>query len=479
MDADAEQPKSERNTAPEHMQQAALPSTGNGTEARVANGTEIGTAPETVAAADGKEPNDKEYHPPTSYLETIVHLFKGNIGPGLFAMGDAFKNGGLIVAPVLTIAIAVVSIHCQHVLIACSKKMRDVRGDAICSDYAATVEQCFEYGPVKLRNWSRTMGRLVDIFICVTQLGFCCIYFVFISTNLRQILRAYDINIDVHLVMVMAFLPVLLSSLITNLKWLTPVSFIANICMILGLAITLYYALRDGLPDVRERALYTNGSQLALFFGTAIFAFEGIALVLPLKNAMRKPRQFEKTFGVLNVGMFLVTIMFMFAGSVGYMKWGEDVGGSLTLNLGDTILAQSVKLMVSMGVLLGYPLQFFVAIQIMWPSAKQFCRLEGRSLSGELGFRTLLVILTLAIAELVPALGLFISLIGALCSTALALVFPPVIELIARSEPNKGPGVWLFAKNLVILLLALLGFFTGSYESLRQIFKHFGEEELH
>ncbi|XP_052855796.1 proton-coupled amino acid transporter 1-like isoform X3 [Drosophila gunungcola] len=438
-----------------------------------------GVTGETAPKVIKKEDHDSEYHPPTSYLETIVHLFKGNIGPGLFAMGDAFKNGGLLVAPLLTVVIAVVSIHCQHVLVTCSKKMRDLRGDSVCADYAQTVEQCFENGPPKLRGWSRTMGRLVDIFICVTQLGFCCIYFVFISTNLKQILQAYDIDMNVHLVMLLAFVPVLLSSLITNLKWLTPVSMFANVCMILGLAITLYYALKDGLPGVEERALWTNGSQLALFFGTAIFAFEGIALVMPLKNAMRKPHQFERPLGVLNVGMFLVSVMFMFAGSVGYMKWGEQVGGSLTLNLGDTILAQAVKLMVSTGVLLGYPLQFFVAIQIMWPNAKQMCGIKGRSLIGELGFRTFMVLVTLAIAEMVPALGLFISLIGALCSTALALVFPPVIELIARSEQNKGPGVWICAKNLVILVMAMLGFFTGSYESLKQIVKHFGEEELH
>lgn len=59
-----------------------------------------------------------------------------------------------------------------------------------------------------------------------------------------------------------------------------------------------------------------------------------------------------------------------------------------------TSLAQSVKLMVSMGVLLGYPLQFFVAIQVMWPSVKQMCNIQGRSLTGELVFRTLLVIVT-------------------------------------------------------------------------------------
>lgn len=57
-------------------------------------------------------------------------------------------------------------------------------------------------------------------------------------------------------------------------------------------------------------------------------------------------------------------------------------------------LAQAVKLMVSAGVLLGYPLQFFVAIQIMWPSVKQICGIQGRALAGELGFRTCMVLVT-------------------------------------------------------------------------------------
>ncbi|XP_017484046.1 PREDICTED: proton-coupled amino acid transporter 1-like [Rhagoletis zephyria] len=175
------------------------------------------------------------------------------------------------------------------------------------------------------------------------------------------------------------------------------------------------------------------------------------------------------------MGMCLVTFMFLFAGILGYLKWGEDVGGSLTLNLGDTILAQAVKVMVSAGVLLGYPLQFFIAIQIMWPNAMQLLHLQNRPFSGELLFRTIMVVLTLCIAELVPALGLFMSLIGALCSTALALVFPPMIELLVKRDDNKGPGVWLFTKNILILVLALMGFSTGTYESLSQIVTHFNE----
>ncbi|KAI8127859.1 hypothetical protein FF38_13775 [Lucilia cuprina] len=415
---------------------------------------------------------------PTSYFQSIIHLFKGNIGPGLFAMGFAFKHGGLIVAPILTVVIALISIHCQHMLINCSVKMKNLKNTEKYPDFAETVEQCFETGPPKLQGWAKSMKTLVNVFIVVTQLGFCCIYFVFISTNIKQILSAYNINIDVHIVMLVTFIPIWLSSMITNLKWLTPVSFIANICMICGLSITLYYGLKDGLPDVAERKLYTDPMQLALYFGTAIFAFEGIALVLPLKNAMENPNHFDRPLGVLNVGMFFVTLMFMLAGFVGYMKWGENVAGSLTLNLGDTIGAQIVKIMVSMGVLFGYPLQFHIAIQIMLPSVVQLFKCYTHPFTGNLTFRTILVAVTLGIAELVPALGLFISLIGSLCSTALALVFPPIIEIIVRRDiASQSMRYLMYTKNVVILILALMGFSTGTYESLSEIVKHFGEEE--
>ncbi|XP_075155625.1 proton-coupled amino acid transporter 1 isoform X1 [Haematobia irritans] len=414
---------------------------------------------------------------PTSYFQSFIHLLKGNIGPGLYAMGFAFMHGGLLVAPILTVLIALVSIHCQHMLINSSIKMKTLRNSEKYPDFAETIEQCFEMGPRATQKLSKTMKMLVNLFICVTQLGFCCIYFVFISTNVKQILLAYDIHLDVHYVMLITFLPIWLSSMITNLKYLTPVSFIANICMICGLSITMYYGLKDGLPEVGDRKLYTNPMDLALYFGTAIFAFEGIALVLPLKNAMANPHNFDRPMGVLNVGMFFVTLMFMTAGFVGYSKWGDNVAGSLTLNLGDTIGAQIVKAMVSMGVLFGYPLQFHIAIQIMLPTVIETFKCYNHSLAANLTFRTFMVVVTLGIAELVPNLGLFISLIGSLCSTALALVFPPIIELIVKRDISSTCSrLMMYLKNTIILILAFAGFIAGTYESLSEIIKEFGSE---
>lgn len=55
--------------------------------------------------------------------------------------------------------------------------------------------------------------------------------------------------------------------------------------------------------------------------------------VLPLQNEMKKPKNFSKTFGVLNVGMGSVIILYSFMGFLAYLKFGSTIEGSVTLNL--------------------------------------------------------------------------------------------------------------------------------------------------
>lgn len=54
-------------------------------------------------------------------------------------------------------------------------------------DFAETVELAFESGPRSLRSCARPMKLIVNIFVCVTQIGFSAIYFVFISSSLKQV----------------------------------------------------------------------------------------------------------------------------------------------------------------------------------------------------------------------------------------------------------------------------------------------------
>lgn len=78
--------------------------------------------------------------------------------------------------------------------------------------------------------------------------------------------------------MIIVVIPVLLACMVRNLKYLTPFSTIANIMMAIGVSVVVYEASRD-LPPISDRDYIANWQQLPLYFGTAVYAFEGIGLV--------------------------------------------------------------------------------------------------------------------------------------------------------------------------------------------------------
>lgn len=172
-------------------------------------------------------------------------------------------------------------------------------------------------------------------------------------------------------------------------------------------------------------------------------------------------------------------------------------------------LAQVVKITVSLGMWLTFPLQFFVPIQIIWPHIQQKFGPFKNPMKYELLFRSFMVLLTCTLLNVLMKwfeiifgyFFLFFSCYSWACTEikfihfldwcimryrysfcyyhfrwasiylffiflALALVFPPVIQLISAFGTSEGPGALVLIKNSVILSIALLGFSTGTYESL-------------
>jgi solute carrier family 36 (proton-coupled amino acid transporter) len=132
-------------------------------------------------------------------------------------------------------------------------------------------------------------------------------------------------------------------------------------------------------------------------------------------------------------------------------------------------------MIISVGVILGYAIQFFIPIQIMFPVIRaKFMLADSHPLAMELLFRMFMVLVTFSVALLVPNLGLLISLIGAICSTSLALVFPVVIEYLVLTRDDQPLDMFTATKIVLILVLAAVGFISGGYESINQIIHLYG-----
>lgn len=157
-------------------------------------------------------------------------------------------------------------------------------------------------------------------------------YFLFVALNLKEVFDHFFITLDVRIYLMLLLLPMVPLNLVKNLKYLTPVSFVASILTLVGLVITFTYILHD-LPHSDTVDGIASWSSLPLYFGTAIYAFEGIGVVLPLENNMRNPGDFVGWTGVLNTGMIIVACLYTSVGFFGYLKYGKDVKGSITLNL--------------------------------------------------------------------------------------------------------------------------------------------------
>ena len=79
-----------------------------------------------------------------------------------------------------------------------------------------------------------------------------------------------------------------------------------------------------------------------------------------------------------------------------------------------------------------------------------------------------------------PDLGDLISLIGALASSALALIFPALLEILAfwpfGGEGHRQLEAWLI-KDVLIILLGAIGLLFGTYASLSNIIAGSGSEK--
>lgn len=392
-------------------------------------------------------------------------LLKAFIGTGVLFLPKAFANGGLLFSIITLSFFAALSFWCYLILV-----------------YAKMAVRVSSFAELGLKLYGNWLQRLILSSIVISQMGFVAAYIVFTAENLR----AFVVNVtgfamdDLPIfwfIMGQVFIVTPLS-LIRDITKLSLLAVLANFFIFTGLVAVLYFICHEWLitngrhfgPNIEY---FFNESEFSLFIGVAIFAFEGIGLIIPIQESMIYPNNFPRVLGQV---ILTITIVFVIIGSLGYLTFGDHINTVILLNLPqDSILVIMTQLLYSFAILLSTPLQLFPAIRLIESklfllSGKQSLRVKWLKNFFRTGF-----VLLIAYIALIGGRNLdkFVSFVGCFACIPLVYMYPPILHLKSCCnihdgllEQEKKSRYWLGILNYVLVVIGAVAMVYTTYQIL-------------
>ncbi|XP_030373137.1 proton-coupled amino acid transporter-like protein CG1139 [Scaptodrosophila lebanonensis] len=415
------------------------------------------------------DPNIKRIYPQQmTDTEAFINLIKCAFGTGCLAMPRAYYNAGWLMGIISTVLISSFIVYAMHVLLSDINQLCRRYGMSLLS-YSEAMELAIMNGPIWLHPYHKPFAFMVDVFLCVYHFGVDCVYIVFIAKNMKLLGDIYLTPIDMRIYMALLTLPLLLTYLIRDLKYLVPLALLSNVLLTISIIILLTFIF-DDLPSLEEREAIQSLSQYPLFFGTVLFAIESVGVILALERNMMHPEHYLGTFGVLNRAMFVVVVFYTLFGLFGYWQYGEDISSSILNNLStDDILPQCIMAMFAMGIFFSYALQGYVTMDIIWTHYIEPQIQENAKYSLEVLVRMAVVVASVLCAIGYPNFGLLLSFVGSFCLAQLGLIYPGIIDLCLWYEQGYGRGNYLLWRSVLFIVVGLCGGIAGTVVSLRSM----------
>ncbi|CAB3228537.1 unnamed protein product [Arctia plantaginis] len=407
---------------------------------------------------------------PNSDIRSLANLLKASLGSGLLAMPLAFSNSGWLMGIIGTIVIAFICGHCVHIFVKTSRGCCRLERKPLLS-YSETCYSAFANGPKFMRTFANFAKMFAEFSLFFTYIGVCCIFTVLIATSIKQLLDTYvsTVILSVEFYCLILLVPLCLMVQIRHLKWLAPFSLLANIMLFATFAICLYYIFGEKLTFT-DKVAVGHFSRFPAFLSTVIFAMEGIGVVMPVENTMKKPQHFLGCPSVLVIAMTTVMMLYTILGLFGYFRYGDTLRGTITLNLPmDDWPAICAKIFISVSILFTYPLHFFVVIDIFTRYSEPYIKEKYRNIA-QVGVRAFVVCFCGGVGVALPYLEQIIDLVGALFYSTLGLIIPGIIETVFRWD-DLGKYNWVLYKNILIVLFGMLSLVSGSAVTIMDIIK--------
>lgn len=97
-------------------------------------------ASESTSPAASETDKRQNLEDTTTNMQTLMHLWRGNVGTGMLGLPEAMMHAGIVVGPLALLAVAGITIHCMHLLVKCSNIL-SLRTGVISLGYGEVAEE--------------------------------------------------------------------------------------------------------------------------------------------------------------------------------------------------------------------------------------------------------------------------------------------------------------------------------------------------
>ena len=335
-----------------------------------------------------------------------LSLLKSMVTTGILYQPYSFYLGGSIYSSVLCVIVAYLTLVCMIWL----SKANDQLGGT----YSDIAE--YAMGPAG--------AYLLDSIIFITQFGPGMINIGFIIGLILRSFSIFNLSVSVFVIsasLLLVLIPLCLIRSIQDQSW---AHVIADVIIVSSIMIIAIFSLTQ-TSSVKTSVI--NPTNMIYTLGTLVYGFEGIPLILPIKQVMKNPKDFTES---LTFMISTITVIFISFSAICCSAYGDETKVLVILNLPNTYWVAIILIMYSVAVILTMPL---VLNPVFTVSEKHLKISEKKKTLN----RILIILIIVVLGTLArDNLGFYVSVIGGVFSSPLAFIFPAFIHL-KLSDGNR------------------------------------------
>lgn len=386
----------------------------------------------------------------SSQPKTFANVFIAVVGSGVLGLPYTFSRTGWAAGTLLLLAVAALTFHCMMLLVAARRRIADEH------------PKIASFGDLGHAVYGAPGRHAVDAMLVLSQASFCVGYLMFISNTMAHL---YPIGADspasplltAKALFIWAMLPFQLGlNSIKTLTLLAPLSIFADAVDLGAMGVVLGQDASIWLANKPPVFAFAGPAEILYGLGVAVYAFEGIGMVLPLEAEAADKRRFGAT---LALSMAFIAVMYGLFGAMGYLAFGAATRDIITTNLGTGWLSVLVQL--------GLCINLFFTMPVMMNPVYEVAErlLCGKRYAWWL--RWILVVVVGLLAMLVPNFADFLSLVGSSVCVVLGFVLPAVFHLKVFGSEIAWAAL---VADVAVIVIGVALAVSGTWTSLVQIF---------